>query len=251
MTPRRFLRSAGIFPHRSLARKLKSLPKPCATHAEIDDYAIAVIGAAADAGLEIPEEIAVLGVGNDELRCPFAQVPLSSVNDNACGIRQQACLLLERLMTGASTPVDAITAQPHGNGHSPQHRRRCRGASTSSAGAQSHPGTLPRADDRGGHHFRSADGRRKLHDAFVRHIGRSVADEIARLRVGHSKRLSAETTEKQQQVAVRSGFRNDARLVLVFTRVTGMTPGEYRRIFNPAYASVPKLGRPPGSSSQS
>jgi AraC-like DNA-binding protein len=37
--------------------------------------------------------------------------------------------------------------------------------------------------------------------------------------------------------------------VLVFTRVTGMTPGEYRRIFNPAFANSPKLGRPPGSSS--
>ncbi|MDH4445146.1 MAG: hypothetical protein QE267_08450 [Akkermansiaceae bacterium] len=47
---------------------------------------------------------------------------------------------------------------------------------------------------------------------------------------------------------MQSGFRDDVRLVLVFTRVTGMTPGEYRRIFNPAFSASPKLGRPPGRS---
>ncbi len=232
-----------------LARKLKALPKPVAILAEIDDYAIEVIGAAADAGLAIPEEVAVLGVGNDELRCPFAQVPLSSVNDNACGIGQQACLLLERLMTGAATPVDAITVQPLG-----MVTRR-----STDVVAVEHP-QVAQALKAIRDHYRdpmTAEGiisgvpmsRRRLHDAFVRYIGRSVADEVTRLRIEHAKRLLAETSEKQHHVAVQSGFRNDARLVLVFTRTTGMTPGEYRRIFNPAFAGVPKLGRPPGSAS--
>jgi LacI family transcriptional regulator len=234
---------------RWLSRKLKALPKPVAILAEIDDYAIEIIGAAADAGLAIPEEVAVLGVGNDELRCPFAQVPLSSVNDNACGIGQQACLLLERLMTGAATPVGAITVQPLG-----MVTRR-----STDVVAVEHP-QVAQALKAIRDHYRepmTAEGiissvpmsRRRLHDAFVRYIGRSVADEITRLRVEHAKRLLAETSEKQQQIALQSGFRSDARLVLVFTRVTGMTPGEYRRIFNPAFANSPKLGRPPGSSS--
>jgi LacI family transcriptional regulator len=233
-----------------LARKLKSLPKPVAVLAEIDDYAIEVIGAAFDAGLRIPEEVAVLGVGNDELRCPFAQVPLSSVNDNACGIGQQACLLLERLMAGASASADAITVQPLG-----MVTRR-----STDVVAVEHP-QVAQALQAIRDHYKdpmTAEGiisevpmsRRRLHDAFVRYIGRSVADEITRLRVEHAKRMLAETQEKQHQIAVASGFRNDARLVLVFTRVTGMTPGEYRRNFNPAYASSPKLGRPPGSLGQ-
>ena len=236
---------------RWLSRKLKGLPKPVGILAEIDDYAIEVVGAAVDAGLAIPEEVAVLGVGNDELRCPFAHVPLSSVNDNACGLGQQACLLLERLMARSAPPVDVITVQPLG-----VITRR-----STDVVAVEHPQValaLKAVRD----HFRdpmTAEGiissvpmsRRRLHDAFVRHIGRSVADEIARLRVEHAKRLLAETSEKQQQVAVQSGFRNDARLVLVFSRVTGMTPGEYRRLFNPAYATSPKLGRPAGSSSGS
>lgn len=232
-----------------LVKELKALSRPVAVLAEIDDYAIEMINAAGEAGLAIPEEVAVLGVGNDELRCPFAPVPLSSVNDNACGIGQQACLLLERLMTGSPPPVDTITVQPLG-----VVTRR-----STDVVAVEHP-QVAQALKAIREHYRdpmTAEGiiasvpmsRRRLHDAFIRHIGRSVADEITRLRVEHAKRLLAETSEKQHQVAVQSGFRNDARLVLVFTRVTGMTPGEYRRIFNPAFAGAPKLGRPPGAGS--
>jgi LacI family transcriptional regulator len=242
--------SSSLARSRWLGRQLKNLPKPVAVLAEIDDYAIEVIGAAADAGLAIPEEVAVLGVGNDELRCPFAQVPLSSVNDNACGIGQQACLLLERLMSSAAPPVAAITVQPLG-----MVTRR-----STDVVAVEHP-QVALALKAIREHFRdpmTAEGiiadvpmsRRRLHDAFIRHIGRSVSDEITRLRVEYAKRLLAETSEKQHQVAVKSGFRNDARLVLVFTRLTGMTPGDYRQTFNPSFSGTPKLGRRTGSRNQ-
>jgi LacI family transcriptional regulator len=232
---------------RWLGRCLKGLPKPVAVLAEIDDYAIEVVEAAVEAGLSIPEQVAVLGVGNDELRCPFAPVPLSSVNDNACGIGQQACLVLERLMNGAPAPAEGMTVSPLG----------VVTRQSTDVVAVEHP-QVSQALKLIREHYRdpmTAEGiisgvpmsRRRLHDAFMRHLGRSVADEITRLRVEQAKRLLAETAEKQSQVAIQSGFRSDARLVLVFTRVTGMTPGEYRRIFNPAFAKLPKVGRPPGS----
>lgn len=235
---------------RWLAKRLKSLPKPVAVLAEIDDYAIEVIEAAAESGIAIPEEIAVLGVGNDELRCPFAPVPLSSVNDNACGIGQQACLILELMMSGATPPTGKITVHPLG-----VVSRR-----STDVVAIEHP-QVAQALKAVRELYReplTAEGiiadvpmsRRRLHDAFIRHIGRSVADEVTRLRVEHAKRLLAETSEKQSQVAVQSGFRNDARLILVFTRLTGMTPGEYRRIFNPSFACTPKVGRPAGGITQ-
>lgn len=232
---------------RWLGRQLRHLEKPVGVLAEIDDYAIEVVGAATDAGLEIPEEVAVLGVGNDELRCPFAPVPLSSVNDNACGIGQQACLLLERLMGGSPAPAAAITVQPLGV-------VTRRSTDIVAVEHQQVAAALKAVREK----YReplTAEGiiahvpmsRRRLHDAFLRVIGRSVADEVTRLRVEHAKRLLAETAEKQAHVAAQCGFRTDARLVLVFTRVTGMTPGEYRRLFNPSYVGTAKQGRPPGA----
>jgi LacI family transcriptional regulator len=232
---------------RWLAKRLENLPKPLAVLSEIDDYAIEVIEASLEAGLSIPEEVAVLGVGNDELRCPFAAIPLSSVNDNSCGIGQQACLVLERLMNHAQPPGGRITVNPLG-----VVTRR-----STDVVAIEHPQVAQALKAIRELYLEpiTAEGiiskvpmsRRRLHDAFMSHIGRSVADEVTRLRVEHAKRLLAETSEKQSQVAVQSGFRNDARLVLVFTRLTGMTPGEYRRIFNPSFSSTPKIGRPAGS----
>jgi AraC-like DNA-binding protein len=40
------------------------------------------------------------------------------------------------------------------------------------------------------------------------------------------------------------GFSSQARLVIVFSKSTGMTPGEYRHAFNPAFSKSPKPGRP-------
>lgn len=239
--------SSSLARSRWLAKRLKSLPKPVAVFAEIDDYAIEVIGAAADAGLAIPEDVAVLGVGNDELRCPFAQVPLSSVNDNAYGIGQQACLLLERLMTGAATPVSSITVPPLGmvTRHS------------TDMVAVEHPQVAQALQAIRDHYQEpmTAEGiissvpmsRRRLHDAFVRHIGRSVAEELSRVRITHAKRLLSETPSKLHQVATACGFNSEARLVIVFTRQTGMTPGEYRKAFNPHASKSAKVGRPSGS----
>lgn len=66
-----------------IGRQLLALPKPVAITAEYDDLAIEVIDAALAAGLRVPEQVAVLGVDNDELRCPFAPVPLSSIDNDS------------------------------------------------------------------------------------------------------------------------------------------------------------------------
>lgn len=233
-------------PTRWLAGELAKLPTPIGVLSEVDDSAAEAIAAAEEAGLRVPEEIAVLGVGNDELICPFAPVPLSSVDDNAEGIGRQACLLLDRLMSHRRVAVREIPVQPLG-----VVTRR-----STDALAVEHP-QVARALREIRLRYReplTAEGivsdvpmsRRRLHDALLRVIGRSAAEEITRLRVEHAKRLLAEGSEKQSIVARDCGFRSEARLVLVFTRLTGMSPGQYRKLFNPAFAKMPKVGRPPG-----
>jgi LacI family transcriptional regulator len=81
---------------------------------EVDDSSIDVINAAEEAGIRVPDEIAVLGVGDDELLCPLAMVPLSSVDDNAESIGRQACLVLDQFMAGRPVPIREIAVQPLG-----------------------------------------------------------------------------------------------------------------------------------------
>lgn len=230
-----------------LQRELRRLPTPLAVFSEFDDYAIEVLEAADGVGLSVPEEVAVLGVGNDELRCPFAPIPLSSVDDNARGIGEAAASMLDALMAGRKPPQSPLIVAPLG-----VVTRR-----STNIIAVEHP-VVAQALKAIRAHYRepiTAEGiissipmsRRRLHDAFTRYIGRSVADEVTRLRINHAKRLLAETDAKHQQIAMESGFRSEARLGLVFRRETGMTPGDYRRKFNPKFSQRSKMGRPGGS----
>jgi LacI family transcriptional regulator len=232
---------------RWLARRLKSLPKPAALLAEIDDYAIEVVQAAVSAGIHVPEELAVLGVGNDELRCPLAPVPLSSINDNEQGIGQQSAALLEQLMNGRPAPQQPLIVPPLG----------VVTRQSTDILAIDHPmvARALKAIREQFHQPLTAEGmiasvpmsRRRLHDAFVRALGRSVAEELTRLRVNHAKRLLSETPSKLHEISSACGFNSEARLVIVFTRQTGMTPGEYRKAFNPDAPKTAKVGRPSGS----
>jgi LacI family transcriptional regulator len=239
--------SNGSSRTRWLARRLKGLPKPAAVLAEIDDYAIEVVQAAVSAGIHVPEELAVLGVGNDELRCPLAPVPLSSINDNEQGIGQQSAALLEQLMNGRPAPQHPLIVPPLG----------VVTRQSTDILAIDHP-MVARALKAIREQFNqplTAEGmianvpmsRRRLHDAFVRALGRSVAEELTRLRVNHAKRLLSETLAKLHEISSACGFNSEARLVIVFTRQTGMTPGEYRKAFNPDASKTAKVGRPSGS----
>lgn len=216
---------------RWLGERLSLLPQPLAVFAEIDDYAIEVIEAAHLAGLRVPEQIAVLGVGNDELRCPFAAVPLSSVDDNPHGIGYQAAALLDRLMSGhrhatapqCINPLGVVTRQ------------------STDLLAVDHPlvaQALRILHDR----FReplTAEGmltavpmsRRRLHDAFMHYIGRSAADELLRVRLECAKERLRTSDEKLGIVARESGFSNASLLHEVFHRKLKLTPGTYRERF--------------------
>ena len=47
--------------------------------AETDNYAVWVLERAASVGVNVPKDLAVLGVDNDELLCDMAEPPLSSI----------------------------------------------------------------------------------------------------------------------------------------------------------------------------
>ena len=62
-----------------------------------------------------------------------------------------------------------------------------------------------------------------------REIGRSMLDEITRLRIEEAKRLMKETNEKLSTIARLTGFCNASYLCKTFHAVTGQTPHGWRR----------------------
>ncbi|MGO4274442.1 substrate-binding domain-containing protein, partial [Paenibacillus sp. TAF58] len=76
------------------------LPKPIGIMACYDICGQQLLEACRIAGIAVPDEVAVLGVDNDELLCELSNPPLSSIKTNAVKTGYQAVELLERMMSG-------------------------------------------------------------------------------------------------------------------------------------------------------
>jgi LacI family transcriptional regulator len=206
-----------------------ALPKPVAVTAEYDDLAIEVIDAALSAGLRIPEQVAVLGVDNDELRCPFTPVPLSSIDNDEDRIGYEAAKQLQRLFEGKASASGPVLIAP---------RRVIVRQSTNVLAIQhEHVATALRMIWE--HYTEPIDATRlaadiplsytQLHESFMKHVGHSMAEELERRRIEHAQRLLSTTDMKMVEVARKSGFGSADRMGRVFQRRLQVTPSEYRK----------------------
>ena len=82
----------------ALAKFLADLPKPTAVMASFDWRATHILDACEVAELDVPRQVAVLGVDDDEFFCPFSVPPLSSVQPNFAAIGEKAATELAALI---------------------------------------------------------------------------------------------------------------------------------------------------------
>ena len=113
---------------RHLTEWIRSLPKPVGVMAGNDERGLQVLDACRRAGAVVPDDVAVIGVDNDESLCDLAIPPLTSIDVNAEGIGYEASALLDRMMSGnmpAWIQADANRAARRGDAaeHGP-HRQR-------------------------------------------------------------------------------------------------------------------------------
>jgi LacI family transcriptional regulator len=98
---------------RNLTARLKQLPRPTAIFAANDCVAAEIIDACGDLGVAVPEEIAVIGVGNDETLCETVPIPLSSVEIDFEEMAYRAAATLDGIMGGTSVP-EVTMVRPKG-----------------------------------------------------------------------------------------------------------------------------------------
>ena len=214
--------------HRWLLETIRHLPKPVGIFAPTDDLALKLLRACGDAGVSVPEEVAVLGCDNGPLVCDFAPVPLSSVDNDLEQQGYEAARLLGRLMDGEPPPKEPILIPPKG----------VMTRQSTNILAVPHVPTA-RALRFIWEHYREriqtpdvavAAGlsRRGVEHSFRQHLRRSIAEEIARCRVEHAKDLLIKTDKKAYQVAEESGFSGIVDLSRVFKRIVGLAPSYFR-----------------------
>ena len=107
----------------SLIRAIRSLHHPVGIFCYNDYVATDIMDACIEAGIRIPQEVAVIGVDNDPILCECAQVPLTSVRHDLEGMAYQAAALLDRLMEGQAAPMMCRADSAKRSHNSKEHRR--------------------------------------------------------------------------------------------------------------------------------
>lgn len=214
-----------------LVEWLKSLPKPIGLLSCNDEYGRYVIEACRRARIKVPEDVAVLGVDNDQLVCELANPSMSSVSLNIQEAGYQAAELLDRLMQKENIEGQNVVVKPT---HVEERHstdifaiedkdirlalRYIRANATSAIGV----------DDIAEHVCLT---RRTLERRFRKATGRSLQDEIQRIRVERTTQLLVETELKLPQIAAATGFCNSQYLWKVFRKAKGVSPNEFRKTF--------------------
>ncbi|HLL88415.1 MAG TPA: substrate-binding domain-containing protein [Tepidisphaeraceae bacterium] len=214
-----------------LAKWLKSLPKPCGLMLSDDVEGLWLTQPCLEAGLRVPEDLALVGVYDNETNCRSAWPELSSVAVPGERIGYEAAALLDQMMGGAPPPPAPLLLPPIGV-------------------TTRHSSDLLAIDDpdvaeairyiRLNAHrplrveevvTEVAVSSRLLERRFRTAVGRSPAEEIRRVRVELAKQLLIRTDLPLRTVAQRSGFADVHHLCHAFRRDADTTPARFREQF--------------------
>ena len=211
-----------------IERWLESLPRPVGVMACNDACGREVLQACATAGLHVPDDIAVVGVDNDELLCELSEPPLSSVALNLDQAGYEAATLLDAMMSGRLRPRETVLVRPV----TVVVRR------SSEVIAQDDPlvvGALRFIKDHTGQSIGVPDvmgelpvSRRTMERRFAHAIKRSILSEITRCHLDRAKRLLVDTDLPLHLVAASSGFPSIKTFNRTFRRVEGRTATAFR-----------------------
>jgi len=235
MFTRRFFeaegRSAEKGFQRAFAQWLGRLPKPVGVFAANDLLGVEVLNVCHAVGLKVPEEVAVLGIDNDEIACENASPTLSSIRPNfeASG-RLAAELLAESLARGhrfAGDPTRAFAAAGIVRRQSTRRLPRVN-AEVSKAmeiiRCRACDGLKPRDV------FAELGCSRRLAELRFRELtGHGVQDEINAVRLARVRELLAREDVAIDTIAAQCGWKSQGFLRSVFRAAEGMSLRAYRR----------------------
>ncbi|PYU79131.1 MAG: XylR family transcriptional regulator [Acidobacteria bacterium] len=209
---------------------LRSLPKPAGLMACNDVCGRQVLQACVMAGLRVPDDVAVIGVDNDDLICELSDPPLSSVALDLERAGYESAQLLDGLMSGRIKEGYVVHVEP-------THVVTRRSTDVIAQDDRLIVSALRFISD----HFAQSisvndvaeevgTSRRTLERHFSKAIGRSILSEIARCRIERAKELLLETKVSCYSVASGVGFHSLKTFNRTFHRREAVTPQGFRKM---------------------
>lgn len=207
---------------------LKSLPKPVGIVA-CNPYYVGMLSLLCQrAGLSIPEDVALLSIGDQCRICEMASVPISAVDTGPERMMAVAIERLDQMIKGESVPAQTFIAP-----------MRVITRRSTDILAVDHPvvaRTIRFMWDRLEHVDLSVDDiakamgtpRSTLERYFREHFERGIYAELRRARLHHFAQLLRTTDLPVRELSPRVGFKSPMLLHTAFCQAYGMTPRTYR-----------------------
>ena len=222
--------------------KLAAVAKPVAVFCFNDYNAQFLENECLKLGLQVPEDVAILGVDNNATICENVPVPLSSVILDFEDISYRGARVLANMLKGKK-PRNALTLIP------PSGIKVRRSSDVFTA----EDPDAAKALDLIRQHLARPYGapqiaaelsfsRVKVDRLFASAVGRSVSKEILRQRINKARRLLADTNWTLESIAAETGFCHASYFVKAFKKATGITPHKWRRLHR-AISTSAMLGR--------
>lgn len=213
---------------RAMAEWLAQQARPLGVFACYDARAQHVLEACQLRGWAVPDDIAVVGVDNDEVLCDLCTPPLSSVQPNARRTGFEAAAMLARMMRGARPgkqtryvePVAVIERQSTdvvsvADGRVADALRFIRAHVGEGIDVSDVLRAVPMS-------------RTLLERKFQAALGHSPHRQIMQQRIERARHLLGESDLSIAVVAEQAGFGDASYLSVAFRRETGESPFAYR-----------------------
>jgi LacI family transcriptional regulator len=212
-----------------IVRWLSKLPQPLAIMTCNDARGLHVLDACARMDALVPEQIAVVGVDNEDFLCELCNPPLSSVEPDPERIGYTAAELLDSMMAGKKT------AKPCSIQIDPIRVVARRSTDALAIEDRNVAAAMRYIRDQAAHGCTVEDvlkhvrvSRSFLERRFRHYLKRSPQSEIRAVQMSRVKQLLVETDFTLERIAERCGFKHPEYMSVLFKRLAGLTPGEYR-----------------------
>lgn len=211
-----------------LIRWIRALAKPVGILCCNDDFAQILANACSMGGINVPNEIAILGVDNDDLLCNITSPKLSSIARNQRKAAFKACELLNRMMQGEkhvdrvipNTPLEVVV-------RASTNTIACNDPEVVKAlyYIRQHVNLPLNVDDVV---KATCLSRRSLYARFRKVTGNTIYDEIQLEKLKMFKRLLQNQGISIKEAMFTLGFTDVSHVSRWFSSLEGMSPTKWR-----------------------
>lgn len=209
---------------------LKKLPKPIGIMACNDDRGQHILEVCKSLGIKVPEDVALIGVDNDQLVCELGDPPLTSVALNTEAAGYAAAELLDRLMKGEKMKGQEIIV-------SATHVVKRQSTDLLAIEDKNVANAIQFIRQNAKNKIRVDDvvaqtclGRRSLESGFRKIIHRSVQEEIRRVRVELISQMLIETNMPVSEITSLFNFTDFEHISRYFKKEKGLGLREFRKL---------------------